>query len=67
MLHKLSSSTLLPIENSPPGIQTIPLGALPVGLFLFSTVGLNKEAALSFGVSAQSITANFCFGTISLV
>src|SRR5579872_6744563 len=31
-----------PIENSPPGIQTIPAGAMPGGLAEFSTVGKNR-------------------------
>jgi hypothetical protein len=30
---------MAPIENSPPGIHTIPWGALPTGEFLFATVG----------------------------
>jgi hypothetical protein len=32
---------VLPIENSPPGIHTIPFGPGPRGFDLFSIVGLN--------------------------
>src|SRR5207249_5599234 len=36
-----SPFTTAPMENSPPGIQTIPAGALPGGEFLFAIVGSN--------------------------
>src|SRR5262245_8515673 len=32
------------MENSPPGIHTMPSGALPAGGFLFATVGSNSPA-----------------------
>src|SRR5436190_22126702 len=32
-----------PIENSPPGTQTIPSGALPGGRSVFAVVGSNPE------------------------
>ena len=31
------------MENSPPGIQFIPVGALPVGTYALGTVGVNEE------------------------
>src|SRR6266478_5481920 len=35
--------TAAPIENSPPGIQTMPFGALPGALVLLDSVGANAE------------------------
>ena len=44
-----------PIENSPPGIHTMPSGAGPGGGFLFSTVGRNRfDVAASTAGSAGS-------------
>jgi hypothetical protein len=36
-----------PMENSPPGIHTMPLGAGPVGVILFRIVGSNVGAFVS--------------------
>src|SRR5882724_7687491 len=41
--HMASLSIVLPIENSPPGIQTIPVGATPGAELLFSIVGRNED------------------------
>src|ERR1051326_4707987 len=42
--HRAPPDSSLPIENSPPGIQTMPSGATPAGRgFLFSMVGRNDE------------------------
>src|SRR6266403_4839208 len=38
-----SPFTTAPIENSPPGIQTMPSGALPGALALLESVGANAE------------------------
>ena len=40
-LSWVSDGTCAPIENSPPGIDTIPSGAGPGAERLFSTVGRN--------------------------
>ena len=41
----MSGGSCAPMENSPPGIQTMPSGASPGGGVLFSTVGRNAGAA----------------------
>ena len=41
ILQRESLSTGLPIENSPPGIQTIPAGAAPGGSVAFEIVAAN--------------------------
>jgi hypothetical protein len=40
----MSGGSCAPIENSPPGIQTIPSGIDPEGRALFSTVGAKVGA-----------------------
>ncbi len=45
MLQRDSLSTGLPIENSPPGIQTIPAGAGRRAGSVFGTVGAKDEEA----------------------
>src|SRR5262245_66484739 len=61
--HSDERGSSQPIENSPPGIQTIPAGALPEGLDLFSTVGRNAQRFAATGlefdwVVSQNATAN---------
>ncbi len=49
----MSCGSCAPIENSPPGIHTMPSGAGPGGGFLFSTVGRNRfDVAASAAGSA---------------
>jgi hypothetical protein len=38
----MSGGSFAPIENSPPGIQTIPGGTEGGGIAVFTMVGLNK-------------------------
>ncbi|WP_176754301.1 hypothetical protein [Nitrosomonas sp. Nm132] len=44
--------TAAPIENSPPGIHTMPLGVRPGSRFVFGTVDLNT-GSVSAGLSAS--------------
>src|SRR5437016_1042010 len=51
----------LPIENSPPGIQTMPFGASTGGGVLFSIVGPNVPAVLCDASCATGAgSAAFC-------
>jgi len=43
MLQRDSLSTGLPIENSPPGIHTIPAGTVPGAGVEFGTVGAKAD------------------------
>src|SRR5262245_36397635 len=61
--HNDERGSSQPIENSPPGTQTIPAGVLPEGLDLFSTVGRNARRLPELGsefdwVVSQNATAN---------
>jgi hypothetical protein len=49
MLQRDSLSTGLPIENSPPGIQTIPGGALAGAAVVFGIVGSKDKAVTTVG------------------
>src|SRR5262245_22560685 len=52
ILHRDSLSTGLPIENSPPGIQTIPGGAGTGAGAVFGIVGANAAEAADTSVSS---------------
>jgi hypothetical protein len=55
----MSGGSCAPIENSPPGIQTIPSGVEPAGRPLFSIVGAKvgaTEAAVELEGCAASIS-----------
>ena len=45
--HSASLSTVLPIENSPPGIHTIPAGAGPGAAAVFAIVGVKAGDAVA--------------------
>src|SRR5204863_7633071 len=47
-----SAFTAAPIENSPPGIQTIPSGALPGADASFGTVGANVAVRFTSAAAA---------------
>lgn len=47
------------MENSPPGIQIIPAGALPGGKVLFSIVGANVGASRGAAELVGDIVARF--------
>src|SRR5215510_2810608 len=46
-----------PIENSPPGIQTIPSGAGPGGVTAFATVGMNVDVVAGGDGAASGVAA----------
>src|SRR5688572_1338910 len=48
----MSGGSCAPIENSPPGIHTIPLGGGPGGLFAFADVGRKAIASVDAGADA---------------
>src|SRR5271170_3603048 len=50
-------SSFAPMENSPPGIQTIPVGTLEGAGTLFSTVGSNSTMALDIAGELAGATA----------
>src|SRR5436190_7755466 len=55
--HNDSLAASLPIENSPPGIHTIPSGAGAGAAGLFGTVGANGELAGVAPFSFASVVA----------
>src|SRR5277367_517487 len=63
-------SSLAPMENSPPGIQTIPAGIVEGAGTLFSTVGSNPVAALGiageFAGAAVVMAVATAVGAVSL-
>src|SRR5262245_66590469 len=58
-LQRDSLSTALPIENSPPGIQTIPGGTGTGAEFAFGIVGPNVAEASTAAVVADTASRGF--------